>query len=172
MTRGGGRVHVERTSLLLPAPDSDPAGNEALNARTAADRLDSFRFRLLVEPSAILEPGYELPLDWAGEMAARHHAFLLTRWTRAASAAFFEMDAAFHEGIAKASGNRFFHEAIARLNRLRRLSSPEWNPARERVRASCQEHLQILGWLQAGDVGVAALLMRQHLEQARLVRSR
>jgi DNA-binding GntR family transcriptional regulator len=135
-------------------------------------RLDSFRFRILVEPSAILEPGYALSPEWAGEMVVRHNEFLEARWTQAASAAFFEMNAAFHEGVVKASGNRFFHEAIQRLNRLRRLSNYDWKHGRERVDASCREHLQILEWLQAGDVGVAALLMRQHLAQASLVRSR
>jgi DNA-binding GntR family transcriptional regulator len=142
------------------------------DAYDAEARLDIFRFRILVEPSAILEPGYDLPVEWGREMVVRHNEFLEARWTPATSVAFFEMNAAFHEGVVKASGNRFFHESVQRLNRLRRLSNYDWKHGRERVDASCREHLQILEWLLAGDVGVAALLMRQHLEQARRVRSR
>ena len=142
------------------------------DAYDEAVRLDSFRFRILVEPSAILEPGFAVSPAWASDMVARHNEFLESRWSPAASVAFFEMNAEFHEGLVKASGNRFFHESVQRINRLRRLSNYDWRHGHERVVVSCQEHLQILTWLQVGDVGVAALLLRQHLEQARLMRSR
>jgi DNA-binding GntR family transcriptional regulator len=137
----------------------------------ARARAEAFRFRALVEPSALIEPGYALPTAWARDMAAQHQAFLDAPWSAASGVAFFEMNAAFHEGLVQASGNRFFFEAIRRMNRLRRLSNYDWKHGRERADQSCHEHLRILQLLQAGDVGHAALLMRQHLEQAALVRS-
>jgi DNA-binding GntR family transcriptional regulator len=141
------------------------------HAYDAWGRAECYRFRLVLEPSAILEPVFALPAGWADDMAAQHEAFLNTRWTSASSVAFFEMNAAFHEGIARASGNRFFHEAMQRLNRLRRLSNYDWKHGGDRVAVSCREHLQMLDALQAGDVGHAALLMRQHLELASRLRS-
>ncbi len=140
-------------------------------AYDAAARADAFRFRILVEPSSFIEPGYQLSAAWAKDMAAQHQAFLDAPWTAASGVAFFEMNAAFHEGLVKASGNRFFFESIRRMNRLRRLSNYDWKHGRERADQSCREHLEILHRLQAGDVGHAALLMRQHLEQAAQVRS-
>ncbi len=41
------------------------------------------------------------------------------------------MNAAFHEGLVKASGNRFFFESIRRMNRLRRLSNYDWKHGRD-----------------------------------------
>ena len=132
---------------------------------------ESYRFRLVVEPAAILEPAFELPPKWTQHMQAAHEAFMAKRWTRASAVAFFEMNAAFHEGLAKASGNRFFFEAVQRLNRLRRLSNYDWQHGRARVNISCQEHLDILRCLTQGDQASAALLMRQHLDLASRVRN-
>ncbi len=130
----------------------------------ATVQAEAFRFRLLIEPSGLLEPGFALPPGWADDMADQHQAFLNAKWTKASSVAFFEMNAAFHEGLAKASGNRFFHEALCRMNRLRRLNNYDWKHGADRVSVSCREHLRIIASLKEGNVGNAALLMRQHLE--------
>ena len=82
------------------------------------------------------------------------------------SVAFFEMNAAFHEGIAEASGNRFFLEAMRRQNRLRRFSIYNWKHGFERVRANHAEHLEILRRLETGDTQLASVLMKRHLEIA------
>ncbi len=54
----------------------------------AAARADAFRFRILVEPSSFIEPGYALPPGWAQDMAAQHQAFLDAPWTAASGVAF------------------------------------------------------------------------------------
>lgn len=127
---------------------------------------EAYRFRLLIEPAGIVEPSFALAAGWAGEMIDRHQAFMEARWVKTSGVAFFEMNAAFHEGLARASGNRFFLEALSRLNRLRRLVNYNWQHGRERVSISCREHIEILQALQAGNVGQGALLMRQHLDLA------
>jgi len=129
-------------------------------------RRESYRFRMLIEPAAILEPGFALPAGFAEDMRRRHEANLTEPWTASSSVAFFEMNAAFHEGIAAASGNRFFLEAIRRQNRLRRFGSYNWKHGLERVRANYAEHMAILDKLEAGDQEIAAVLMRRHLEEA------
>ena len=132
---------------------------------------ESYRFRLVIEPAVILEPTFALPPGWIDQMRSQHESFLHIRWTASSGVAFFEMNANFHEGLAKASGNRFFFEALQKLNRLRRLSNYDWKYGRERVTVSCHEHLEMLKFLEVGDVGNAAMLMRQHLELASRIRN-
>lgn len=145
--------------------------------RFAADVLDraarqeSYRFRMVLEPAAIREPGFALPPGWAARMRERHEAFFRGPWDESLSIAFFEMNAAFHEGLAAASGNRYFLAAIQRQNRLRRLSNYDWRHGRERVEVNCREHLEMLDRLEAGDTELAALLMQRHLDVASKLRS-
>lgn len=134
-------------------------------------RHESYRFRMTVEPAAIREPGFALSPEWIADMRKRHETFLLAPWTEASSIAFFEMNAAFHEGIAAGSGNRYFVLAIQRQNRLRRLSNYDWKHGRERVQVNCREHLEMLARIDAGDHELAALLMHRHLEVASRLRS-
>jgi DNA-binding GntR family transcriptional regulator len=137
----------------------------------AAARHESYRFRMTIEPAAIREPGFALAPEWLVRMRQRHESFLSAPWTEASSVAFFEMNAAFHEGIAAGSGNRFFVLAIQRQNRLRRLSNYDWKHGRERVEVNCREHLEMLARLEAGDCELAALLMHRHLDVASRLRS-
>jgi DNA-binding GntR family transcriptional regulator len=137
----------------------------------AAVRHDSYRFRMTIEPAALREPGFSLAPQWLAHMRQDHEKFLSAPWTEASSIAFFEMNAAFHEGLAAGSGNRYFVSAIQRQNRLRRLSNYDWKHGRERVQINCREHLEILARLEAGDHELAALLMHRHLEVASRLRA-
>lgn len=131
-----------------------------------AAQQESYRFRLLIEPAALLEPGFELPPHWLQSMRERHLAMLKKRWTNADAIALFEMNAEFHEGLAAASGNRFFQMAIQQQNRVRRFVNYSWDEGRDRVVTSCREHLEILDRIESGDREIAAALMRRHLELA------
>lgn len=142
-----------------------------LDVFDAAARQESYRFRMTLEPAALREPGYRLSAEWIAQMRERHENSLSRRWTEAASIAFFEMNAAFHEGLVAGSGNRFFVLSIQRQNRLRRLSNYDWKHGRERVEVNCREHLEILSRLEAGDNELAALLMQRHLDLASRLRS-
>jgi DNA-binding GntR family transcriptional regulator len=126
-------------------------------------RMESYRFRMIIEPAAILEPGFRLPPGWSEDMRRQHQDILAAPWTSSSGVALYEMNAAFHEGIGAASGNRFLHEAIRRQNRLRRFSNYNWTHGLERVKVNHAEHLEILDRLDAGDTEVAATLMRRHL---------
>lgn len=134
-------------------------------------RTESYRFRMIVEVAAILEPGFTLDPEWAGATRKRHDATLSASWTSFSSVDFFEMNASFHEGICAASGNRFLLDGIRRQNRLRRLANYDWKYGEERVRTNTREHLGILDRLEAGDMEVAAILMRRHLAGAEKVLS-
>jgi DNA-binding GntR family transcriptional regulator len=131
---------------------------------------ERYRFRLLIEPMGLLEPGFRLDPAWIDEMRARHGQTLTRPWHEASAIGFFEMNADFHEGLAAASGNRFIHSAVRRQNQLRRLSNYDWVFGFERVEVNCREHVQILDYLAVGDREIASALMRRHLQQASVLR--
>ncbi|MBL0151050.1 MAG: GntR family transcriptional regulator [Ideonella sp.] len=84
------------------------------NDHDDAAQLESYRFRMLVEPAALLEPGFAMPTAWLEQMRQRHRAMLQRKWKDADAIDLFEMNAEFHEGLAAASGNRFLQMAIQR----------------------------------------------------------
>ncbi|WP_340689008.1 GntR family transcriptional regulator [Salipiger thiooxidans] len=129
-------------------------------------RQESYALRLLIEPASVLAEEFALQPGWIETMMQRNEAFLAAPWKETASIALFEMNAAFHEGLAEASGNRFFLSAIRQQSRLRRFSNYDWSFGADRVRASCLEHMDILARLEMGQRDVAAALLRRHLEQA------
>jgi len=132
----------------------------------ASTRQESFRFRMVIEPAALLEPGYALDAAWSADMRDRHERMLSSPWQDTQAVALFDLNAEFHEGLAAASGNRFFQRAVEQQNRLRRFVNVNWQHGPERVQVSCREHLGILDQVEAGNAEVAAALMRQHLSRA------
>jgi DNA-binding GntR family transcriptional regulator len=139
----------------------------------APARAESYRFRLAIEPAALREPGFRLDPSWIAAMRAEHQAMLAAPWREERAIALFEMNARFHEGLVAGAGNRFMLAAIRQQNRLRRFSNYDWAYGRARVEQSCGEHLEILDRLEQGEVELAALLLRRHLERAAaLVRPR
>jgi DNA-binding GntR family transcriptional regulator len=129
-------------------------------------RDESYRYRLLIEPAGLLEPGFRLDPAWAAEMRRRHQEMLAMPWSDTVSIALYEMNAAFHEGLAAASGNRYLLVAVQQQNRLRRFGNYDWTFGHERVIVNCREHLAILDQLEAGQNEAAAALLRRHLEGA------
>ncbi len=132
-------------------------------------RRESYEFRLLIEPAGVISEDFQLDMAWVAEMRRRHQAFLEAPWSETSSIELFEMNAAFHEGLALASGNRFILNAIRQQSRMRRFSNYDWTYGQERVRVSCVEHLEILDRLERGQREVAAALIRRHLEQASIL---
>jgi DNA-binding GntR family transcriptional regulator len=129
-------------------------------------RAESYRFRMLIEPAGLLEPGFRLDSNWVTAMRRRHRDMLAMTWSETASIALYEMNAAFHEGLAAASGNRYLLVAVQQQNRLRRFANYDWAFGHARVVTTCREHLAILDLLEAGQRDQAAALLRRHLERA------
>jgi len=127
---------------------------------------ESYRFRMLIEPAALLAPEFRLEPEWIAQMREQHHAMLARPWRDTYGVALFDLNEQFHQGLANASGNRFLSMAIAQQNRLRRFVNVHWIHGPERVQVSCREHLEMLDRLAEGDNEVAAVLMRRHLERA------
>jgi DNA-binding GntR family transcriptional regulator len=130
---------------------------------SALAQQESYRFRMLVEPAALTEDSFRLDRDWAAAARARHETFGSRPWRDTSAVEFFEMNADFHESVARASGNRYLLSAMQQQNRLRRFLNYYWSYGVERVRESISEHLAILTALEEGDNEFAAALMRRHL---------
>jgi DNA-binding GntR family transcriptional regulator len=133
-------------------------------------RAESYAFRRLIEPAALLEPTFSLDPDWLQEMHRRHEQMLAAPWRETTSIDLFEMNAAFHEGLAAASGNRYLFMAVQQQTRLRRFGNYDWRHGHDRVVVSCTEHLEILKRLEQDDREVAAALMRRHIDGASRLR--
>lgn len=131
-----------------------------------AARRESYEFRLLIEPASVMAQNFHLDPTWVEDMRRRHQAFMAAPWGETSSITLFEMNAAFHEGLAMASGNRFILNALRQQSRIRRFSNYDWVYGLERVKVSCREHLEILDRLELDQREIAAALIRRHLEQA------
>jgi DNA-binding GntR family transcriptional regulator len=133
-------------------------------------RTESYRLRLIVEPAGLLEPSFRADPNWLADMRQRHLEAIERPWLETSSVAFFDMNASFHEGLARASGNRFILSVIQQQNQLRRFANYNWRYGFERVVTSSREHIEILDRLCEGEHEVAAALMRRHLRRNQALR--
>ena len=63
-------------------------------------RGESYRYRMLIEPAGLLEPGFRCEPAWIDDMRRQHEQMLAMPWSDTASIALYEMNAVFHEGLA------------------------------------------------------------------------
>lgn len=127
----------------------------------------SYRFRMAIEPAALMEPAYRV--DKAAFRRARELQLQLIAGDvfRLARPRLFQIGAEFHETLVGCSGNRFFLEAIRRQNQLRRLLEYRSKSDRELTLEQCHEHLRLLDLLEAGRQKAAADFLRRHLDAVR-----
>jgi len=128
---------------------------------------NSYGFRLMIEPMALLTPNLHVDRQMLKRLRARHLR-LITHpdITQVPAKEIFETDAAFHELMAEASGNRFVLQAIQQQNRLRRLLEFGSYHNKRRVKEWCEEHVAIIDALRENKQEQAAELMRKHLQYA------
>ncbi len=123
---------------------------------------ESYRFRMAIECAGLLEPEFRLDRPALARMRADHEALL--RRGDVSAAEFFALNTAFHELLARCSGNRHILQAVQQQNQLRRLEEHAAFYRAARYADSSAEHLRIIEALEAGDNDWAAQLMRQHLK--------
>ena len=128
---------------------------------------NSYGFRLMIEPMALLTPNLHVDRQMLKRLRARHLR-LITHpdITQVPANEIFETDAAFHELLAEASGNLFVLQAIQQQNRLRRLLEFGSYHNKRRVKEWCEEHVAIIDALRENKQEQAAELMRKHLQYA------
>ncbi|MEN0138474.1 MAG: GntR family transcriptional regulator [Rhodococcus sp. (in: high G+C Gram-positive bacteria)] len=124
---------------------------------------DSYHFRLVIEPAAILETTFDL--DRAAVEASRDAQQRLVDgdiWT-VSNAELFDLNSHHHEVIIGCSHNAYFVDALQRIDKTRRLIEYRRSLQREKALIRCREHVQIANLLLDGDNARASSLMYRHL---------
>jgi DNA-binding GntR family transcriptional regulator len=132
-------------------------------AKTAESFEQIYRFRMLIEPSAMLEPTFSLDRKIIGEQRRIQERMLETDIRNLPAERLLYNGSLFHEELIKMSGNPFFHISLVRVNRMRRLLEYRSNVDRDRLHVQCEDHLSILSLLEKGDIIEASFAMRRHL---------
>ena len=127
----------------------------------------SYRFRILIEPAALLEPTYRVdPVVFAG-LRGEQESLLAGPVDERLPFTMFETGVRFHEQIVSCSGNPFFLDAVRHINRLRRLI--EYRVPVDQARLNrYREHLEIIALLEQGRQSAASELLRDHLDRSRV----
>lgn len=121
------------------------------------------RFRMVIEPAALLEPGYLLPPKLSEDLRARQQAMLDGGILQYSRMELFEIGSTFHETIIAGANNPFYSDALRRINRLRRLLEYRSKLDRARLVQECRDHLKLLRLVTHGDLKAAARFLHQHL---------
>lgn len=131
---------------------------------------ESFDFRLINEPQAILAPGFKLDTKRAGLLRDQIEDVLNAGEARITTRAFQRIDIEFHSLIADCSGNRFLRGALSAHHRLRKASQKHGAIPGFRLRQAMTEHLEILDSLERNQFDLAADQITVHLRRSRVRR--
>jgi DNA-binding GntR family transcriptional regulator len=143
---------------------------------TVDSHRESYRFRMIIEPAAILEPTFKVDKVLFEQVRRQQQQLLdggIERWTAAER---FRAGAEFHEAIVACAHNRFLLDALRNVNQQRRVieyHSHHTGTAadRERLHRQCEEHLALLDLLEAGERMEASHRLRQHLDVVRAIKT-
>jgi DNA-binding GntR family transcriptional regulator len=125
--------------------------------------LQTYRFRMALEPAALLEPRYALDREAARECRAVEERMLAGGVERMTTEELYDRGVRFHEVIVAGSRNPFFLDALRRINSVRRLLAYRSSATRGRYYEQARDHLAILDLLEAGRNEAAAERLRAHL---------
>jgi DNA-binding GntR family transcriptional regulator len=128
-----------------------------------------YAVRLLLEPSAAGEAAVHIDDPTLDELRAAERALHVAPIgsVYAQFAQFTAGNAAFHDIIARASGNRFLFEAIHRLRSHQRLAQLYLHHGIVDAGPALEEHEAIVAAIEARNRNAAADLMHKHIERSR-----
>ncbi|HWD01570.1 MAG TPA: GntR family transcriptional regulator [Amycolatopsis sp.] len=124
---------------------------------------DSYRFRLALEPAAVLEPDFTVDRTAIEAVRAQQLELAEGAARTVSNTELFARNRAFHEAVVNCSHNTFFIDALRRVDNLRRLIEYRRTLPRDRAAVRCREHVEIADLLLAGDIAEAAQYLRRHL---------
>lgn len=131
---------------------------------------ESFDMRLMLEPLALVSPGFALDSKPVGLLRTQINEFLDLDETRKSASRFHRLDVDFHSMIAEGSGNRFVRSALLAHHRLRHASRKGKTIPSFRMHQAMQEHLEILDSLERKQHELAADQMTVHLRRSSIRR--
>ncbi|WP_320775933.1 GntR family transcriptional regulator [Streptomyces sp. CRN 30] len=124
---------------------------------------DSYRFRLTIEPAAVLEPGFTLDREALETVRAQQQRLVDGEIHTINNAQLYDLNSRFHEVVMACSRNTFFIDSLRRVDRLRRLIEYRRSLQRDRAALRCAEHVHLADLLLAGERNRASAYLREHL---------
>jgi len=135
-------------------------------AKTAEAFDEIYRFRMAIEPAAMLEPRFEIDRKVLEDQRRIQEHMLEADLNDFHPEHLLKNGSLFHEELIKLSNNPYFFTALQRVNQMRRLMEYRAEINRDRLVNQCTEHLAILELLERGEIADASYLMRRHLSGA------
>lgn len=135
-------------------------------AKTPEAFEQAYRFRMIIEPAAMLEPSYRIDRTVLEKQKRLQTRMLEHDIERLPGERLMALGTLFHEELIKFSGNPFFHQSLMRVNQMRRLMEYRSRVDRRRLFTQCKQHLELIALLEAGELIDASYMMRQHLAGA------
>jgi DNA-binding GntR family transcriptional regulator len=129
---------------------------------------ESYRFRMIIEPSAILEPGYQPDLIELDKCRREQDELLQGGIEKCSHAELFRTGVHLHETVVAGAHNRFLLDSLRTINQMRRVVEYGTRLDRSRLHQQCREHLILIDLLVKGERMEAAHFLRQHLNGARI----
>ncbi|WP_300709840.1 GntR family transcriptional regulator [Limnohabitans sp.] len=129
---------------------------------------ESYRFRMIIEPSAILEPGYQPDLAELEKCRREQEELLQGGIEKCSPAELFRAGVHLHETVVAGAKNRFLLDSLRTINQMRRVVEYGTRLDRSRLHQQCREHLALIDLLVKGERMEAAHFLRQHLNGARI----
>ncbi|BED91375.1 GntR family transcriptional regulator [Pseudoalteromonas sp. MM1] len=123
----------------------------------------SYRFRVLIESAALLEPTFEVNHDQIVMLRMSQREILNNKEKKVSAAEMFNAGVLFHETIVGMANNVFLLNALKKVNRLRRLI--EYNVYSERAipKKECEEHLVLLDLIAENKLQESSLFLKEHI---------
>lgn len=160
-TLGQVLLRIANEGWIQPSPGY---GWRFLPTLTSAESYEqSYRFRQLVEPAAIVQPGYKVNKDELLTCRQEQQELVSGRIYEVSGPELFDLNARLHETITAGCGNEFFIESLHRINRLRRLIEYRRTLQAERARTRCAEHVKLADLILNDDLEAASIYLSQHL---------
>jgi DNA-binding GntR family transcriptional regulator len=129
------------------------------------------RYRIVVEPAAMLEPTFVLDRSAIEACYAEQIALFKTAGSGLSPVEVFESGSRFHQVVLDCSRNPFFINGLAQVNKVRRLVEYRKTLASRNWLERCQEHARIAELLLSDAREEASVLMRKHLDEGALAKS-
>ena len=127
---------------------------------------DGYRFRMVIEPAALLEPTFRIDKEVLRELSEQQIFLLRGGLRKLSPSEIFSINSHFHQALTGFSNNPFLIDALKKIDRVRRLLDFRSYINRDRLLKQCSGHLEIADLLEHEDNKAAAELMRSHLKEA------
>jgi DNA-binding GntR family transcriptional regulator len=137
----------------------------------AASHRESYRFRMILEPASILEPGYQPDVKELEICRREQNELLDGGIERCTPTELFRAGVHFHETVVAGANNRFLLESLRTINQMRRVVEYGTRLDRSRLHQQCREHLMLIDLLLKDERMEASHFLRQHLNGAKTTKT-